>query len=130
MYESYFDDDLEDITPDETLERAYALGVVSVCGDSDTDEYERLKRAAPDTYDESIIELAFDEGRAKALDLEAKEEESSTIWETLVVSELETPDVDSEDSPSGLPDALSRPERKHPSEGLPESLDIPSFLQR
>lgn len=130
MYESYFDDDLDDITPDETLERAYALGVASVCGDSDTDEYERLKRAAPDTYDESIIELAFDEGRAKALDLEAKDEESSTIWETLVVSEFETPDVDSEDTPNGLPDALSPPERNHPSKGLPESLDLPSFLQR
>ena len=69
MYDSYFGE-TEEYTSREALDRAYALGVASVCGDPDEAAYDDLKRNSPDTYDESIVELAYEEGRANALDIE------------------------------------------------------------
>ncbi len=129
MYDRYFDERSE-YTTDEVLERAYALGVESVCGDPDKRAYKRLKARSPDTYDESIVELAYDEGRAKALNLEAADEDSETIWNRLVEKTLEDPGpVDRPDRPESLPAFLSRPDETGP-EGPPDSLDLPSFLRR
>jgi len=125
MYDRYFDDD-GDYTSEEVLRRAYALGVASVCGDPDEGEYDRLKRNSPDTYDETIVELAYDEGRAKALDLEAELEDDREIWEELVETELEPGDGAMPERSSELPEALGAPGRAE----LPERLGLPSFLRR
>jgi hypothetical protein len=112
----------------EVLERAYALGVASVCGDPDEDAYDRLKANSPDTYDESIVELAYEEGRANALQLEAEADDHETVWERLVEREFEW--IESADDPtSGLPEAI-RPPEEGPTSGLPDRLDLPSFLRR
>jgi len=134
MYDRYFDDE-DTYTSEDVLERAYALGVASVCGDPDEDTYDRLRRNSPDAYDESIVELAYDEGRAKALDLEADADaDGEEIWERLVTSEFDpdgsTAGTDSADAADGLPDAIRSPESGDPSEGPPERLDLPSFLRR
>lgn len=129
MYDRYFEESSE-YTTDEVLERAYALGVASVCGDPEEDAYDRLKRRSPDAYDETIVELAYEEGRAGALDLEAEETDSEAIWEQLVETERTERGDDSERAAGGTLDALRAPNRTTPVDGLPESLDLPSFLRR
>lgn len=129
MYDRYFDEASE-YTEQEALKRAYALGVESVCGDSDDATYERLKQRSPDTYDKSIVELAYDEGRAKALELEAAEEDRERIWERLVETTFEHEAADRTDSPGGLPELLSGPNEVGPAAGAPDSLDLPAFLRR
>lgn len=133
MYDRYFDDKRTD-TSDEVLRRAYALGVASVCGDPDEETYDRLRRDSPDTYDESIIELAYDEGRARALNLESDAEADEEIWERLVTSEFDgegsSASTASEDAADGLPDAIRSPDSGGPREGPPDRLGLPSFLRR
>lgn len=129
MYEEHFGEAAE-YTTREALERAYALGVESVCGDFDEASYERLRDRSPDTYDESIIELAYEEGRAKALELEANAEDSETIWERLVETALEGEETARTGAPTERPELLSGPEESGPAAGAPDSLDLPSFLRR
>lgn len=129
MYESYFDDDV-DYTSEAVLERAYALGVASVCDTPGSEEYERLKANSPDAYDESILELAYEEGRARALSLEADDEPDEEIWERLVEQELgdsSGDDAETDTPADGLPESLSESPL---SDGPPESLSLPSFLRR
>lgn len=120
MYEEYFDA-AEDLDAEEALRRAYALGVASALDRSNQAAYDRLKDAAPDAYDESILELAYNQGRAEALELEGEidggtdSDTEERIWSELVES---TVDTESRTS-AGLPDALSRPEQELPQEGLP-----------
>ncbi len=129
MYDRYFDERSE-YTTDEVLERAYALGVASVCGTPDEGAYDRLKNRSPDAYDESIVELAYDEGRAKALELETADEDNETIWNRLVEETLAEPGTaDRPDRPESLPEFLSVPKGTTKG-GLPDSLDLPSFLRR
>ena len=131
MYDRYFDE-AEEYTTRETLERAYALGVASVCGAPDDGAYERLKRRSPDTYDESIVELAYEEGRANALELEANEraKDGEEIWKRLVEERLGEPSGTRAELPGGLPEALSGPDGSGPEESPPDLLGLPSFLQR
>lgn len=130
MYDRYFDDST-DYTSKEVLNRAYALGVASVCGDPDDGEYERLKRASPDAYDETIVELAYEEGRASALELEAEEAiEAETVWERLVEREFEGIVPEKPSLPDGLPEALGGFDQRGPRDGPPDRLDLPSFLRR
>lgn len=132
MYDRYFGDE-DTYTSEDVLERAYALGVASVCGDPDEETYDRLRRNAPDAYDESIVELAYDEGRAKALDLEADADDEE-IWDRLVTSEFDTDGstagTEAADAADGFPDAIRSPDSGDPSEGPPERLDLPPFLRR
>jgi hypothetical protein len=129
MYDQYFDE-ADEYTTRETLERAHALGVQSVCNDPDEAAYERLKERSPDTYDRSIIELAYEEGRAAALELEASEEDSEDIWEQLVETDID-PEAAGDVGPSGdFPGLLSRDDNSGSKAELPGSLDLPSFLRR
>lgn len=132
MYDNYFDGRADDLDADETIERAYALGVASVCGDPSDEEYERLKEASPDAYDETIIELAFDEGRAMAMDLEAEDEAAGRIWETLVEHEFTRSGANPSggDVPTGLPESLAGWDADRRTEDLPSSLEFPSFLKK
>lgn len=129
MYDKYFDEQ-DEYTTAEVLQRAYAFGVASVCSDPDDEAYERLKRRSPDSYDRSLIELAYEEGRAEALDLEGTVEDSETIWNRLVETTLDPETDDETDLPEGLPELLSGGDGTGPAAGLPESLDLPSFLRR
>ncbi|WP_181693184.1 hypothetical protein [Natronomonas sp. LN261] len=132
MYDRHFDEK-GTYTTEDVLERAYALGVASVCGAPDEEAYDRLRRNCPDAYDETIIELAHDEGRANALDLEA-EEDHEDIWEHLVGSDGAEPErgagSDGAVSDRALPDVLRPPTEGDSDEGPPERLDLPSFLRR
>jgi hypothetical protein len=130
MYDQHFDE-ADEYTTRETLERAYALGVQSVCDDPDEAAYERLKERSPDSYDRSIVELAYEEGRAEALELEASDEESGEIWERLVETDAAPDAVGDRTGPSeNLPGLLSRDDDAGSKAELPDSLDLPSFLRR
>jgi len=131
MYDSYFDKKGE-YASREVLDRAYALGVASVCGDPDRTAYDDLKRNSPDAYDESIVELAYEEGRASALDIEG-EAEDEEIWEQLVESEFGSDYSEAEPREGrteGIPEVLRRRKDTGPAEGPPGRLDLPSFLRR
>jgi hypothetical protein len=131
MYDRYFEDEDAEYTTADVLERAYALGVASVCADPGDGEYERLKRKSPDTYDETIIELAYDEGRARALKLEAEEADDDAIWERLVEVELGAERTGAEeDSEDAVPESIRAPGWMRRSKEPPDRLDLPAFLRR
>lgn len=122
--------DAESYTSETVLERAYALGVASVCGNPDEETYARLKEKSPDAYDESIIELSYEEGRASALELEANGSGTEEVWQRLVEAEFDWVESESTSgSHSGAPEALRAPDIQ-PKEGLPDKFDLPSFLRK
>lgn len=129
MYESTFSEEWSQLERDEAVERAYALGVAAACGHDNREEYEAIKAGADTTYDRSLIELSFDQGRSQALQLESSGTEPNAIWDQLVdAASTDTPGKD-----SGLPDALGPAELLDQFEqvdGPPETLSKPSFLVR
>jgi len=129
VYNSTYSDDWETLTRDEAVERAYALGVAAACGHDNREEYEAITAAAASSYDRSLIELSFEQGRSEALQLEASGDEPDEIWDTLV----ETTTITLPDGDNGLPDLLDTAElleRFSQLEGPPATLNKPSFLLR
>jgi len=133
MYESEFDTDWTELDKEGALERAFALGVARSLGEPNHEEYERVREAAATTYERSLIELSYEEGRRKASGRTA--EESSAVWKDLVV---ETADLDVSEgggptgpsSRTGRPDMMSRPEPTVvPEDGL-DRVRLPDFLRR
>jgi len=131
MYESEFDTDWDDLDKESALERAFALGVARSLGEPNHEEYERVREAADTTYERSLIELSYEEGRRKASGRTA--EASTTVWEELVV---ETADLDMTDDAAGPPSRTGRPEmmsRPEPTVVPEDGLDrvrLPELLRR
>lgn len=129
MYESSFSLDWEQLSRDEAVERAFALGVAAGCGAGDREEYNRIKATVETTYDRSLIELSYDQGRTQALQLESSGTEPDAIWDQIVDSTTDT----QFDGDSQFPDVLGPAElldRFGQVEGPPHSLTKPSFLLR
>ena len=129
MYESTFSAEWSQLARDEALERAYALGVAAACGHDNREEYEAIKAAADSTYDRSLIELSFEQGKSQALQLQSSGSENEQIWDQLV--ESSTVELPAQDS--GLPEALAPADlldRFGQVEGPPNNLNKPSFLVR
>ncbi|MES3162149.1 MAG: hypothetical protein PPP55_11365 [Halorubrum sp.] len=127
MYDRTFGTDWDDELPrDEAIDRAFALGVAAGCGNERPEELDRVLAAFPSSYDRSIVELAYDEGRTKAL--EAPQEDPGAVWEELVDA-AGTPRRSP--VPAALPGALSELTlTEEPRTGPPSSLDLPSFLRK
>ncbi|AXG06844.1 hypothetical protein DU500_10615 [Haloplanus rubicundus] len=134
MYDSEFDTDWDDLDKAGALERAFALGVARSLGTPNREEYERVRDAADTTYERSMIELSYEEGRRKA---SGRAAEKSAVWEELVV---ETEPVDATGSPAdprtrtrtrdGPPSMTARPEPTVvPEDGL-DRIRLPEFLRR
>jgi hypothetical protein len=132
MYDSEFDTDWDDLDKESALERAFALGVARNLGTPNHEEYERVRDAADTTYERSLIELSYEEGRRKA---SGRTAEKSAVWEELVV---ETESVDATGSPTdphartrgGPPSMTARPEPTVvPDDGL-DRIRLPEFLRR
>jgi hypothetical protein len=133
MYESEFDTDWDDLNKEGALERAFALGVARSLGNPNREEYERVRAAADTTYERSLIELSYEEGRRKASGRAA--EESTAVWEELVV---ETAEIDADAVPpqpptrtrDGAPSMTERPEPTVvPDDGL-DRIRLPELLRR
>jgi len=129
VYESTFSAEWSELPRDEAVRRAYALGVAAACGHDNREEYEAIKAAADSTYDRSLIELSFDQGKSQALQLQSSGSDDEHIWDQLVESStVQLPERD-----GGLPDALAPADlldRFGQVEGPPSTLNKPSFLVR
>jgi hypothetical protein len=132
MYESEFDVGWDDLDKEGALERAFALGVARSLGEPNREEYERVLAATATTYERSLIELAYEEGRQKASG--RTEEGSEAVWKDLVV-EAEELDAGPTDrtragASEGPPGMVSRPEPTVvPEDGL-DRVRLPAFLRR
>ena len=128
MYDRTFDTDwvADELDRGEAVDRAFALGVAAGCGTERPAELDRVLAAFPSVYDRSLVELAYDEGRTKAL--EAPAEEPEAVWTELVdaAGTPRRPPV-----PAALPGAISELTlTERPRTGPPSSLDLPPFLRK
>lgn len=128
MYEKKYGTDWEELSMQGALERAYALGVMEGIGEPLPEEYERILETAQSAYERHLVEMAHEEGIAKArsIDRTGDEEES---WSEAMDVELEGIErmPDRERMPSrGSPDMLDAPA----SDDRPSNLDLPEFLFR
>ena len=128
MYDRLFGTDWEEITREEAAERAFALGIAAGVGRERPAELERVLEAFSSAYDRSLVELAYDEGRTKALDIAAEADDEKTVWNELV----DTAGVPREAPvPAALPGAITELTLiRGPREGPPSSLDLPSMLRK
>ena len=123
-YESAFDTEWEQITPDEAAEHAYAIGVAELLGEDNRSHLHRLLEAMDTGYTRGLVELAYQEGRT-----EAKRQGRDDVWETLV-------DVDdnveqSAPVPSRLPRILELCERVRRRDVDSRAMtERPGFLDR
>ncbi|WP_136689886.1 hypothetical protein [Halorhabdus amylolytica] len=132
MYDRTYGTDWETLGKDEAAERAFALGVAAVLGEPDPEEYERVIETAANSYDRSIVELAYAEGKRKASGRREEFDGDEDVWESLVedgpkttVDEDELPTGDRDGLPAALEsmDLLDRPvEDRFEAERLPEFL--------
>ena len=126
MYDRTFGTDWDELTREEAIHRAFALGVVVGVGAGRSEEYDSVRAAVDSPYDRSLVELAYDEGRTKAL--EAPESEPEAVWGRLVD---EDGAVRSQPLPAALPGALSELTiGRKPREGPPSSLTFPSMFRK
>ncbi|WP_435074229.1 hypothetical protein [Halorubrum sp. HHNYT27] len=128
MYDRTFGTEWDELSREEAVRRAFALGVAEGVGNRRSDELDRVMEAFPGAYDRTLVELAYDEGRTKALDAAGDADGPEEVWDAL---------VDGEGLPRGppardaLPGAITNLTlTQPPREGLPSSLDFPSMLRK
>jgi hypothetical protein len=130
MYEDEFGTDWERLDRRELLRRAYALGVADALDRSPTGELDRLESEGDTNYEWSLVELAYQEGRARALELEPAVSDDSRVWERLVSEPTEVVPPTPLDSAFGPPEALDRSIPESRPESSTEKLGLPEFLRR
>lgn len=124
-----FDEDWDDLDRSSGSRRAYALGVASVLGHGRPAEYDRIKQAADTTYDKTIIELAYNEGRRLASSEYDDSTSPEAVWETLVEKPT-TSSTPERTSRISLPPALDRPEPGRLGKDDRKFISLPEFLRR
>ena len=134
-YERAYGTDWDSIDRDEAINRAYALGVAASLGEYHPDELDRVRAEMDTSYDKSVVDLAFDEGKneAREIDAESTQPDGDPVWAELV--EGETVTVDEDDVPTGgrdgLPDALEKIDAlDKPEPGKNEAVERPDFLEK
>ncbi|MFB6300159.1 MAG: hypothetical protein ABEH65_07865 [Halobacteriales archaeon] len=136
MYKETFGTEWHDLDREELVDRAFALGVAASLGESYPDELDRLLGETTGSYEESLIELAYEEGRTKARKHQRTEnvDEPEAVWESLIdAGELHTRGDDGPVVQTDLPTAIDRVDfldRPDPSESELEKFDLPDFLKR
>ena len=128
MYDRLFGTEWEEITREEAVKRAFALGVAAGIGSERPAELDRVLEAFPSAYDRSLVELAYDEGRTKALEAAAEADAEEEVWNEL---------VDAAGAPRTAPVSAALPGAiteltltKEPQKGPPSSLSFPSMLRK
>lgn len=128
-YEQQYGTDWEELDPDEAVDRAYALGVAATMGEYHPDELDAIREEMNSSYNTSMVELAFQEGKKESTEID--EDEKETVWNELVIGEvpLQEDEIPT-DKRSGLPkamditDVLDRPDRDST-----DAVDLPEFLK-
>ncbi|WP_435063439.1 hypothetical protein [Halobaculum sp. EA56] len=119
MYETRLGTDWEDIPEEEAIRRAYALGVAASFGYENREEFERLQDALDTSYDRSIVDLAYQEGKQEAAVVreDGETDTDEEVWDQLVTGVDPNADPGDADAGSaagepiaatGLPAALER----------------------
>lgn len=128
----------------EATERAFELGVADACApngrsraahlaDVDTERaLDLLRDTGETTYDRSLIDLAYEEGRTRALKLSRDGDDGEAVWTQLVGDGVDADMPRSEPFEEALPGALGRLQALdiETDTGPPESLSLPKFLRR
>ncbi|GAA0529839.1 hypothetical protein ABNG02_02720 [Halorubrum ejinorense] len=130
MYDRTFGTEWDDLSREEAIERAFALGVAAGVDSPRPQELDRVLEAFPGAYDQSIVELAYDEGRTKALEARAERDDpdDEAVWASLVDGVGAPREVP---VPAALPGAIRELTLTDgPREGPPSSLDLPSMLRK
>ena len=129
-YERKYGTDWEELDQDEAVRRAYALGVAASLGEFHPDELDRLRGEVGSSYNKSMVELAFQEGKTEGKEAE-EEKTEDTVWNELVVGEVPLEDEDLPMSArSGLPDAVDITEvLERPDRDSTDVTDFPEFLK-
>lgn len=128
MYDRTFGTDWDDLDREEAVRRAFALGVAAGVGNRRPAELDRVMEAFPSAYDRSLVELAYDEGRTKALVAADDADDPREVWDALVdgAGTPREPPVRAA-LPGAITDlTLTEP----PREGPPSSLNFPSMLRK
>jgi hypothetical protein len=132
-YEAAYGTDWDALDKDEAAERAYAIGVAEKLGEQNREELEAIYDQMDSAYNQSIVELAYQEGRQEATALVENVDDADPVWADLV--EGEKTYVAEDDIPTGGRDGL--PDALEPSEVLDrlevdstEAVDKPEFLDR
>lgn len=128
-YERTYGTDWEGLTTDEAVERAYAIGVAERLGERNRTELRRLYDSIDTTYDRSMVELAYQQGRSEAKTAATDADTPGAVWSTLVTEgAVDVPEGSQE--PNGLPSALSKVEIiDFSSPDSTDALDLPEFLE-
>lgn len=133
-YERVYGTDWETLEETEAMERAYALGVAASLGEYHPDELDAIRQEMDTAYQRSVVDLAFDEGRNEAREVDLPDEETkANAWTALVEGESVT--VDADEVPTGgregLPEAIDRVEALDlPDIDSTDAVDLPDFLKR
>jgi hypothetical protein len=134
MYEQTYGTDWDDLDRDEAMSRAFAIGVAVSLGHDYSEEYERIVAEMDTSYNRSIVELAFEEGKNKAKKQQyASDNGDEAVWSELVGGEKVT--VEREEVPTGgqnrLPAALDKASilDRHHQNDL-DRVKKPDFLEK
>ena len=114
MYEEAYGTDWDQLDREEILRRAYALGVAETLDRAPAGELDRLKDQFSGRYDQTIVELAYDEGRTRGRE-PGPGESDDEVWEEAMTGETTA--------------ATPGPTPSRPTD-LPENIDPPSLLRR
>ncbi|MEF8826290.1 MAG: hypothetical protein V5A34_09250 [Halapricum sp.] len=126
MYETTYGTEWSTLTDEESIERAFALGVSVALGENQDhpDELDRLKAQTSSAYDQSLVELAYAEGKTKATGIAQEPgSDGSEVWNRLIETEIEIDSLWQDQSPSG-----GRPDREN--ETPSSQIDLPSAITR
>lgn len=132
MYAERFGTDWTSLDHDEVVERAYALGVEAALGTVDREEYDRLVAESEDfdAYDQSLVELAYREGRSEALACKREADSSTAVWEELIDEELTTATEPEPPTPGPVTDGPPGLVARLEALDRPTLTELPPFLSR
>lgn len=134
MYEETYGTDWDSLDRDEAMSRAFAIGVAASLGHDYADEYEQIVQSMDTSYNRSIVELAFEEGKNKAKKKQYESDDGEeAVWSELV--EGETVTVDKDEVPTGgqnrLPAALDKASiLDRPDADSRDRVSKPDFLEK
>jgi hypothetical protein len=135
LYDREYGTEWTSLDVDEATERAYALGVAESLGEYDREEFEAVHAEVDTTYDRSMVELAFREGKNEGRERRPADDEADdrAVWADLV--EGETVTVDEDDIPTGgrdgIPEAVDKIDAiEKPTPEDVEATDRPEFLDK
>ncbi len=131
-YERVFGTDWDELTDDEAVERAYALGVAAALDEYHPEELEAIREAVDTQYKRSIVDLAFDEGRNEGREIQESDSKTNSAWKELIDEEFTTIEPENPvGGRTGLPEAVARMQSlDRQTLDSTGSTELPSFLER